>query len=125
MRTRDAVLLVEDDAATRDWLAGMLAEQDTLYLAHACASVAEAMAWLEANPVDILLTDLGLPDGSGLSVIRRAATLHTHCEILVLTIFGDETHVLSAIDAGAGGYLLKDGSLESVRDHLACLRSGG
>ena len=61
----------------------------------------------------------------GTDVIRRAATRWPDCDILVITIFGDEAHVLSAIDAGAGGYLLKDGSLASVRDHLACLRSGG
>ena len=47
------------------------------------------------------------------------------CEVLVLSIFGDEANVLAAIDAGAGGYLLKDGSLESIREHLACLKSGG
>jgi DNA-binding NarL/FixJ family response regulator len=119
------VLLVEDDVATRQWLAAMLAEQPDLRLAQACGSQAEALAWLEQHPVDILLTDLGLPDGSGLEVIRRTAQRNPACEILVLTIFGDEAHVLSAIDAGAGGYLLKDGSLDSVRDHLACLRSGG
>ena len=45
--------------------------------------------------------------------------------MLVLSIFGDENNVLSAIDAGAGGYLLKDGSIESIREHLRCLRSGG
>lgn len=125
MKTQDGVLLVEDDVATRQWLAAMLAEQPGLQLLHACGSEAEALAWLDRQPVDILLTDLGLPDGSGLEVIRRAAARYPHCEILVLTIFGDEAHVLSAIDAGAGGYLLKDGSLDSVRDHLACLRSGG
>jgi DNA-binding NarL/FixJ family response regulator len=125
MPNRSEVLLVEDDVATRDWLAAMLAEQPDLHLAQACGTVAEALDWLQQHPVDILLTDLGLPDGSGREVIGRAAECNPACEILVLTIFGDEAHVLSAIDAGAGGYLLKDGSLASVRDHLACLRSGG
>ena len=125
MPNRSEVLLVEDDVATREWLAAMLTEQPDLHLAQACGTVAEALDWLQRHPVDILLTDLGLPDGSGREVIGRAAECNPACEILVLTIFGDEAHVLSAIDAGAGGYLLKDGSLASVRDHLACLRSGG
>jgi DNA-binding NarL/FixJ family response regulator len=122
--TMDTLLLVEDDVATRDWLVDLIADMSDLRLGLACGTVAEACAWLAAHAPDIVLTDLGLPDGSGLEVIRRAARL-PGCEILVLSIFGDEANVLAAIDAGASGYLLKDGSLDAIRSHLACLRSGG
>lgn len=121
----ESVLLVEDDVATRDWLANMLVRAEGLTLAHACGSVRDALRWLrEGGRPGIVLTDLGLPDGSGIDVIRAAAQI-PGCEVLVLSIFGDEDNVLSAIDAGAGGYLLKDGSLDSIREHLSCLRSGG
>ncbi|MBL0087062.1 MAG: response regulator transcription factor [Ideonella sp.] len=121
----DQVLLVEDDVATRDWLAGLLSGEGGVQVAHACGTVAEALAWLHAgHRVDIVLTDLGLPDGSGLQVIR-AASRRANCDVLVLSIFGDESNVLAAIDAGASGYLLKDGSLDSIREHLDCLKSGG
>ena len=121
----DQLLLVEDDVSTRQWLAEMLSCAGELQLACACATVREALDWLRAgNKTDIVLTDLGLPDGSGLEVIREACKTPGR-EVLVLSIFGDEKNVLSAIDAGAGGYLLKDGSLDSIRDHLNCLRSGG
>ena len=43
----------------------------------------------------------------------------------MLSIFGDERNVLAAIDAGASGYILKDGNLDAIRDHLDCLRTGG
>lgn len=121
--TMDQVLLVEDDVSTREWLAGLLGGEAVL--AHACGTVADALSWLRSDrPADIVLTDLGLPDGSGLDVIRAAAR-RPGCEVLVLSIFGDEANVLAAIDAGASGYLLKDGSLDSIREHLACLKSGG
>jgi DNA-binding NarL/FixJ family response regulator len=121
----DQVLLVEDDVATRDWLAGLFTAEGGVQVAQACGTVAEALAWLQAgHRVDIVLTDLGLPDGSGLQVIR-AASQRTNCDVLVLSIFGDEGNVLAAIDAGASGYLLKDGSLDSIRQHLDCLKSGG
>lgn len=123
-RAMDKVLLVEDDGPTREWLVAALADCPQVRLEHSCTCVAEARAWLAAHPVDIVLTDLGLPDGSGLEVIRAAA-LDPRCEILVLSIFGDEANVLAAIDAGASGYLLKDGSLDSLREHLDCLKSGG
>ncbi len=121
----DYVLLVEDDIPTRQWLVELLSAAGEPRLAHACGTVREALAWLRSGqPADIVLTDLGLPDGSGLEVIREACRTPGR-EVLVLSIFGDEKNVLSAIDAGAGGYLLKDGSLNSIRDHLHCLRSGG
>lgn len=121
----DQVLLVEDDVPTREWLVSLLTATGEPQLAHACGTVSEALEWLRSGkPADVVLTDLGLPDGSGLDVIREACRTPGR-EVLVLSIFGDENNVLSAIDAGAGGYLLKDGSIESIREHLRCLRSGG
>ncbi len=121
----DQVLLVEDDVPTREWLVALLTAAGEPQLAHACGTVREALEWLRSGrPADVVLTDLGLPDGSGLEVIREACRTPGR-EVLVLSIFGDENNVLSAIDAGAGGYLLKDGSIESIREHLNCLRSGG
>ncbi|MBL8311579.1 MAG: response regulator transcription factor [Burkholderiales bacterium] len=121
----DQVLLVEDDVPTREWLVALLTSAGEPQLAHACGTVQEALAWLRAGrPADVVLTDLGLPDGSGLEVIREACRTPGR-EVLVLSIFGDESNVLSAIYAGAGGYLLKDGSVDSIREHLHCLRSGG
>lgn len=121
----DLVLLVEDDIPTRQWLENLLSAADGPQLAHACGTVKEAVAWLRSGqPVDVVLTDLGLPDGSGLDVIREACRTPGR-EVLVLSIFGDEKNVLAAIDAGAGGYLIKDGNLNAIRDHLHCLRSGG
>ncbi|MCI1190852.1 response regulator transcription factor [Calidifontimicrobium sp. SYSU G02091] len=120
----DRVLLVEDDVPTRGWLTELLRATPGVASVHACATVAEARDWLATRTPDVVLTDLGLPDGSGLEVIRLAAR-HPRCEVLVLSIFGDEAHVLAAIDAGATGYLVKDGSLDAIQDHLQCLRSGG
>jgi DNA-binding NarL/FixJ family response regulator len=119
------VLLVEDDTPTRDWLQGLLRAEAEVDDIHACGCVAEALAWLaQGQAVDLVLTDLGLPDGSGLQVIRDAVR-RPGCDVLVLSIFGDEPNVLSAMGAGAGGYLLRDGSLESMREPLRCLKSGG
>ncbi len=121
----DTLLLVEDDMPTQVWLRGMLLDKGSVRHVQACSSVKEALIWLAANRPNIALIDLGLPDGSGLEVIRQVVTLHPWCEVLVLTIFGDEQSVVAALDAGAGGYLLKDGSIENIREHLACLREGG
>lgn len=119
----DRILLVEDDEATRHWLLAQLASQRADV--HACANVSEAMAWLDQQAADIVLTDLGLPDGSGIDVIRHALRRHPRCEVLVISIFGDESHVVSAIEAGASGYLLKDLSTDSLGEQLQHLKEGG
>ena len=120
----ERILVVEDDPATLGWL---LAELRALpgVEASGCASVAEARRWLETQAPHIVLTDLGLPDGSGIEVIGLALRLHPRCEVLVISIFGDDTHVVAAIEAGASGYLLKDSSLSQLSDQLNHLRDGG
>ena len=67
------LMLVEDDTATRDWLVGLIASIPDMRIDLACGSVGEAREWLVTHTPDIVLTDLGLPDGSGLEVIRMAA----------------------------------------------------
>jgi DNA-binding NarL/FixJ family response regulator len=119
------ILLVEDDAMTRQRLRELLAGRADARIAGSCASVREATQWLELHRPDIVLVDLGLPDGSGLEVIRCAARRHPGCDILVITVFGDAAHVVDAIEAGATGYLLKDSSLEHIGEHLSYLRLGG
>ncbi|MEY4763537.1 MAG: hypothetical protein RI907_210 [Pseudomonadota bacterium] len=121
----DSLLLVEDEPDTCAWLAAQVQSSFPEMTLQCCASVREAMAWLSGHRPSVALVDLNLPDGSGLTVIRRAASLQPPCDVLVLSIFGDEQNVLAALDAGASGYLLKDGSENHLREHLACLRQGG
>jgi DNA-binding NarL/FixJ family response regulator len=63
---------------------------------------------------DVLITDIGLPDGSGIELIGEARRKHPNVLALVITIFGDESHVVAAIEAGAMGYLLKDGTADYI-----------
>ena len=75
------------------------------------------------SELDLLVTDLGLPDGPGHRVVREVAARFPRCAVLVVTVFGDEENIVTAIEAGAQGYLLKDSSGEefitAVRDILA------
>jgi DNA-binding NarL/FixJ family response regulator len=101
------VLLVEDDASTRAHLEAAVSAHSELVLVASAGSVGEARERLAAGGVDVLLTDLGLPDGSGVELIRQAVQMGSVLS-LAITVFGDEEHVVEAIRAGAMGYLLKD-----------------
>ncbi|MFQ5700106.1 MAG: response regulator [Myxococcota bacterium] len=58
----------------------------------------------------MLLTDLGLPDGSGIAPIHQLRRTRSDAQAMIVTPFGDERTVMAAIEAGATGYLLKDGT---------------
>lgn len=120
------VLIVEDDAAMRDFFAASVARSAQLSLAAALGSVAEACAWLDAerDALDVLLVDLGLPDGSGLTVIRHAKQRHPRCEPLVISLFGDEDNVLASIEAGALGYIHKDSAPEDIAQTILEMKAG-
>jgi DNA-binding NarL/FixJ family response regulator len=119
------VLILEDDAVTRHLLAAAIASEPTLKLAAALSSVQQALAWLKQSKVDLLLTDLGLPDGSGIDVIRACLKRCPECDVMVITMSSDEESVLACIEAGAAGYVLKDaGGVDIVRA-LLDLHAGG
>ncbi len=75
--------------------------------------------------MDVLLVDLGLPDGSGADLIRFCRKQHQSMEIMVISVFGDEKNVLDAIEAGATGYLLKTEFRERFCDSVLELLNGG
>lgn len=117
------VLIVEDDDLVRNRIVDALAV-DPSYRLHVAATFAEAWSMFCAEDMQILLTDLQLPDGSGLDLIRRA---RQHCEtieIMVISILGDETSVMSAIVLGANGYLLKDAFPADIAETVRELRRG-
>ncbi|MFM1980990.1 MAG: hypothetical protein RLZ68_2255 [Pseudomonadota bacterium] len=121
----EQILLVEDDAATASWLAGLLTTLPGTQPPAICSTAQAALDWLEHHRPDIVLADLGLPDRPGTDVIRAATQRYPECDVLVITVFGDEAHVMAALAAGASGYLVKDASLTNMQEHLAHLRNGG
>lgn len=120
------VLIVEDDPQMRDFFGASIKRSGDLALAGSVGTVAEAIAWLDdpAHAVDVVLTDLGLPDGSGLDVIRHATQLHPACEPLVISMFGDEDNVLASIEAGALGYIHKDSTPEDIAHAIREMKAG-
>ena len=117
------VVLVEDDAATREHLARAVAAAPDFELAASAGTLAAGREALRSARPALLLTDLGLPDGSGIELIRAAADAGVLP--LVITVFGDEEHVVAAIRAGALGYLLKSDSQAEIATALREIARGG
>lgn len=120
-----SVALVEDDAGMRERFARVVEAEPTLRFVFGASTAGELFAWFGDHAVDVLLVDLGLPDSSGLDVIRRCRRMQPACAMMVLTMFGDEANMLSAFEAGAAGYLLKDGTEADLAAHVLSLHAGG
>jgi DNA-binding NarL/FixJ family response regulator len=87
--------------------------------------LAEARALLRECEVDIVIVDLGLPDGDGAELIAELRDTSPTTAALVTTVFGDEAHVIRAVEAGARGYLLKDTTPEEFVRALRMVHEGG
>lgn len=119
------VMVVEDDLAFRDELCRVVEAAPDLRLHGVAGTLADGFALLQGPPADVLLVDLGLPDGSGIDLIGATAARWPRCNIMVATQFGDEAHVIRSIEAGAVGYLLKDSSPARMVDEIRSLAGGG
>jgi len=116
------VMVVEDDPAFLTRFCGIVASDPELELFAAVGDLASARQAMSKATPDVLLADLGLPDGSGIDLIRETARRHPDTDIMVITVFGDEDHVLASIEAGATGYILKDSLPQQFVDLIKQLR---
>lgn len=119
------VALVEDDVNFQHALLMAIEAASDMALLGMASTRAQGLRMLEQASADVLLVDLGLPDGSGIDVIREAHERWPTCNIMVCTTFGDEAHVLQSIEAGAAGYLLKDSAPENMVAEIRSLHAGG
>jgi DNA-binding NarL/FixJ family response regulator len=116
------VAIVEDQPGVLDAVVAGLRAADDVEVAWTANSVEQARARV-ASPVDVVLLDLGLPDGRGISLVPSFRSCTPAPAIVAFTVFGDETSVVEAIAAGVDGYVLKTAStevlLDAVRDAAA------
>jgi DNA-binding NarL/FixJ family response regulator len=120
-----SVLLVEDNADLCENFREMIESTPILRLFGTAMSCAQARALLAEQAPDVALMDLGLPDGNGIELIRDVAARYPATDIMVVSVFGDETSVIGALEAGARGYLLKDTPADEFVRHIREIRSGG
>jgi DNA-binding NarL/FixJ family response regulator len=119
------VMVVEDDPVFLNRFCKIIASDPELELFAALRDGRAARETLALDSPDVLIIDLGLPDISGIEIIRETAQRYPKTDIMVVTVFGDEGHVIASIEAGATGYLLKDSLPNEFIDLIKQLHAGG
>lgn len=122
-RTTSRIAIVEDDPAVREQLIEMISGCPGLDIAGVAPSLRQGRELIALQP-DLFLIDIGLPDGSGLDLIADVKA-GSAARVLVLTLFSDRDTVVTAVQHGADGYLLKDSAPRVVLDGIAVTLGGG
>ncbi|MFG6192231.1 response regulator transcription factor [Nonomuraea sp. JJY05] len=99
------VMIVDDHPIVREGLRGMLLAEPDLEVVGEAGSGDEAVVVVPRLRPDVILMDLRMPGGDGVSAIERLGPGH---RVIVLTTYEDDGEILRAVSAGAAGYLLKD-----------------
>jgi DNA-binding NarL/FixJ family response regulator len=116
------LLIVDDHEVVRQGLAAVLGRRENFQVVAEAGTVAEAVELAERFRPDLIVMDVRLPDGSGIEACREIRAEHPEIRVVMLTSYPDEEAVLSAIVAGASGYLLKQ---IRARDLVAGLEAVG
>lgn len=119
------IYLIEDDPAILQFVQWALLSRPEWRLVGLSGSVAHAHAHALSGHADVYLVDLGLPDGRGEELLRWLSQERPDAELLVFTVFGDESRLMAALQAGATGYVLKGCRPEELIAAIEQIREGG
>ncbi|MBI2938943.1 MAG: response regulator transcription factor [Chloroflexi bacterium] len=119
------VLVVDDHELVRIGLRTVLGGAPGLIVVGEAGSVAEAIVAARKHQPDVVLMDVRLPDGSGVEACREIRSAQPATAVLMLTSFADDDAALSAIVAGASGYLLKQAKVQTLLDAIETVGHGG
>ncbi len=109
------IALVDDHQIIRDGIKKLLADEEDIAVIAEASGVKEALQILERHAVDLLITDISMPNSSGFDLIKAIAS-HSHLKVLILSMHTEEAYVRKAVEIGVSGYLTKDISrLELIR----------
>ncbi|HET8625865.1 MAG TPA: response regulator transcription factor [Thermomicrobiales bacterium] len=123
---RIGVLLIEDHGIVREGLKLLLARAPRLAVVGEAGAGADGvrLAARLGAAVDVVVTDLALPDISGLEVARRVKAARPATRVLLLTMHEGDEHVRGMLDAGADGYLLKQAAAGELATAIEALARG-
>lgn len=103
-----SVLLVDDQELIRSGFSMILGAEEDLTIVGEAADGAEAVRRAEELAPDVICMDVQMPQMDGIEATRRIVAAHPDARVLILTTFDDDAYLFEALQAGAGGFLLKN-----------------
>lgn len=117
-------IVVDDDAIVRSALASYVSSAEDLELVATCANGQEAVELVRRKDVDVVIMDIRMPVMDGVTATRLIRRQHPGIHVLLLTSFDQDDTMLDALRAGAGGFLLKNESPETIIEAVRSVERG-
>jgi DNA-binding NarL/FixJ family response regulator len=124
------VILIEDHTIVREGLKLIISQVNDIRLLGDAGTGAEGVALFNhlahrGQHVDVVISDLGLPDISGIEIARRIKALSPETAVLILSMHADQEHIASILESGIDGYLLKQSTPSELVDGIRAVAHGG
>jgi len=118
------VAIVEDHKMIAEGLERLINESETAVVIGKAHSISECFIMLEENLPDVLLLDIGLPDGNGIDFCSKIKEKYSFVKVLMLTSYGELATINRALKTGADGYILKNSLPEEMLEGISIVASG-
>ena len=122
MATR--VFIVDDHPVVVAGLQSLLGQLENFEVAGAASNAFEAISFLKAHAVDVILLDINLPDVSGIDLCRKIRKDFPEIKILGISTFSDRSYISRMIEKGAAGYLMKSASAGQIAEAIETVLNG-
>ena len=122
MATR--VFIVDDQPVVVAGLQSLLGQLENIEVAGAASNAFEAISFLKAHAVDVILLDINLPDVSGIDLCRKIRKDFPEIKILGISTFSDRSYISRMIENGAAGYLMKSASAGQIAEAIETVLNG-
>jgi len=122
--SNNKIFIVDDHQLVIDGLQSLLCNEDKYQIVGHCNKPLEVLNRLEENPADILLTDINMPEMSGVELTRLVKKRFPSIKIIALSMFGDKQVIREMIDAGVSGYILKNTGKQELLEALSRVSNG-
>lgn len=119
------VALIEDDATIREGYAYLIGQAEGFTVVGAYGSIEDALKKIGNHPPDVLLLDVELPGVSGIEALPKLKKVLPDTQILILTVYEEESLIFRALGNGASGYLTKNTPANKIMEAIREVMSGG
>jgi DNA-binding NarL/FixJ family response regulator len=120
-----SVLIYEDNNSLRESLFNLLQLTGTFKVLGAYSNCLDVEAQVQEYDPDVIIMDIDMPGRTGIEAVQKIRTMNQKVQIIMLTVFDDNTHVYEAMFAGANGYLLKKYASDKLTSSITEVLQGG
>jgi len=124
MNSKIKVILIDDHQMFRDGVKAVLSDEENIEIIGEVGTGQALFELLKSTTPDLIITDISLPDISGIDIASHISENYNHIKILILSMHTSEEFITKALKAGANGYLPKDTSMNELLEAIHIIHRG-